>query len=366
MIPLSKVKLQKAEINAVIKVLKSGQLAQGKKVEELESKFANFCGTKYAVAVNSGTAALHCALYACGLMQGDEVITTPFTFVASANPILMVGAKPVFIDVDEKSLNLDPSKIESAITKKTKAIIAVNLYGQPADYSAINKIAKKYKLIVVEDAAQSVNAKYKNKKSGNLGDIGCFSFYTTKNIMCGEGGMITTNNKLYFEKARRFRHHGQDPDKRYEYFDLGYNYRMTDIAASLALVQLKRVESITEKRQQIAKLYDNAFKKIKELVIPFVSPDRTHVYHQYVLRIRRGQKISRDSLRKLLKKKGIETNIHYPKPLYQFPHLFSTKIPKTFFRVTQKVIKEVLSIPVHPHLTNEEVKYISNTIQEIF
>lgn len=366
MIRLSKVVLDDKDIQPVVKVLQSGQLAQGKKVQELESKFAKFCGVKYAVAVNSGTAAIHCALYACGLKQDNEVITTPFTFVASANPILMVGAKPVFIDIDEKTLNLDASKIETAITKKTKAIIAVNLYGQPADYSAINKIAKKYKLIVVEDAAQSINAKYQDKKSGNLAQIGCFSLYATKNIMCGEGGMITTNNKTYYENARRFRHHGQKPEKKYEYFDLGYNYRMTDFAASLALAQLNRVESITNKRQQIAKLYDNAFKKIKELVIPFVSTDRTHVYHQYVLRIRRGEKISRDALRKLLKKKGIETNVHYPKPLYEFPHLASSSLSRFFFPVTQKVVNEVLSIPVHPHLTKDKVKYIIDTIQEIF
>lgn len=365
MIPLSKIILDKDEINSVVKVLKTGRLAQAEKVLELEKKFAKFCGTKYAVAVNSGTAALHCGLYACGIKKGDEVITTPFTFVATANPILMVGAKPVFVDIDEKTYNINPDKIESALTKKTKAIIAVNLYGQPADYQKINQIAKKYSIFVIEDAAQSVNARYNNKLSGNLAHIGCFSLYATKNIMSGEGGIITTNNKTYWEKARIFRHHGQKPEKKYQYLDLGYNYRMTDIAAALALSQLKKVDRITKIRQNIAELYNKEFGKIKELITPEAAENCTHVYHQYVLRIRDKSKISRNQFKKLLAKKGIETKIHYPKPLYEFPHLVSDKLLKSAFPITQKIVNEVLSIPVHPHLTERETKYIIDTVQGI-
>lgn len=366
MIPLSKVKLDKDDIYSVISVLKSGQLAQGKKVKELEKKFAKLCGVKYAVAVNSGTAALHSALYSCGIKRDDEVITTPFTFVATANSILMVGGVPVFVDIDEKTYNLDPEKIEQAITKKTKAIILVNLYGQPADYDKINKIAKKNGLIVIEDAAQSINARYKNKKSGNLGDIGCFSFYATKNIMSGEGGMITTNNKLYHEKASMFRHHGQNPDKKYEYHDIGYNYRMTDFVAALALSQLKKVEKITIRRQNIAHSYTKAFRNLKKLITPSVISGRTHVYHQYVLRILKNTRMSRDALRKYLDKQEIETNIHYPKPLYEFKHFQSGYLNKKIFLITEKIKKEVLSIPVNPHLKDKEVNYIIDTIIKVY
>lgn len=356
----------KDEIDAVVDVLKSGQLAQGKKVDELEKKFAKFCGVKYAVAVVNGTAALHTALFACGIKQEDEVITTPFTFVATANSILMVGAKPVFVDIDEKTFNLNPEKIKPAITKKTKAIIVVNLYGQPADYAAINEMAKKYNLIVIEDAAQSINARYKNKMSGNLADIGCFSFYATKNIMSGEGGMITTNDKLHYEKARMFRHHGEKQNKRYEYFDLGYNYRMTDMAAALAIPQLKKIKSITKIRQNFAKIFNDKFGKIENLTVPTISQGRTHVYHQYVLRVKKNPKISRDELQRFLKNKGIQTNIHYPKPLYEFNHLQFPVNHRSKFPVTEKASKEVLSIPIHPHLSGNEIHHIIDTIKEFY
>lgn len=366
MISLSKIKLGKKEIDSVVKVLKSGQLAQGKVVLELEKKFAKFCGTKYALAVNNGTAAIHSALYACGIKNGDEIITTPFTFVATANPILMMGAIPVFVDIDEKTFNIDHNKIEAAITKKTKAIIAVNLYGQPAEYEKINKIAKKYKLLVIEDAAQSIGAEYKGKMSGNLADIGCFSFYATKNIMSGEGGMITTNNKLFYERARMFRHHGENHKKRYEYYDLGYNYRLTDVLAALALSQLDKVKTITKVRQNIAKKYLKAFSPIKEIGLSEASNDRTHVYHQFVLQIKKNSKITRDKLKKYLLSKGIETNIHYPKLLNNFKHLKSATNDKSKFPVANKIVQEVLSIPAHPHLKKNEINYIIRTISAVF
>lgn len=357
MIPLSKIVIKNSEINSVIKVLKSGQLSQGKKVRELEKKFAKLCGVKYAIAVVNGTAALHCALHAIGIRSGDEIITTPFTFVATANSILMIGAKPIFVDIDENTYNLDPDKIESALTPKTKAIIAVNLYGQPADYEKINKIAEKNKLFVIEDAAQSINAKYKNKMSGNLADIGCFSFYATKNIMSGEGGMVTTNNKNYSEKIRMFRQHGEKPEKKYAYFGLGYNYRMTDILASLALEQLKYVNKITKTRQKIAKLYDHSLGRLKNIKIPVQQKNLTHVYHQYTLRIN-----SRNRLKKYLEKKGIQTNIYYPVPLYNFKHLSSVNISNNF-PVTEKVTRGVLSIPINANITIKDIRYIIESIK---
>lgn len=361
MIHLSKIVVGKEEIKAVVDVLKSGQLAQGEKVKELEEKFAGRCGTKYAIAVNNGTAALHTALYAIGIKPGDEVITTPFTFVATANAILMLGARPVFVDIDEKNYNLDPNLIEKSITNKTRAIIVVNLYGLPADYNKINLIAKKHNLLVIEDAAQSINSSYAGKKSGNLADISCFSFYATKNIMSGEGGMITTNIKKYYMRAQMFRHHGQSSNKRYEYSDLGYNYRMTDFVAALAISQLSKLDSITGKRRHNAEIYNQAFKKIPGIFLTYFGKKYTHVYHQYVLGFH-GYKLSRNQVKKLLEKKGIDCNIHYPTPLYDFKHLNNGRVNRINFPVTEQAAREVLSIPVHPYLTKKEINYIIRTI----
>jgi dTDP-4-amino-4,6-dideoxygalactose transaminase len=363
MIKLSDVYLTNDCSKAVNEVLKSGIIAQGPKVSRLETEIAELCNTRYAVAVNNGTAALHTALYAVGIKAGDEVITTPFTFVATANSIVMTGATPVFVDIEESTYNLDPQKIEAAITARTKAIIVVNLFGQPASYAEIKKIATKYKLLIIEDAAQSINAEYNKAKSGNLGDIACFSFYATKNITSGEGGMITTNNKDFYKKAKLFRHHGQNEKKRYEYTGIGYNYRMTDIHAAIALTQLKRVNEITKKRQKNASRFTNALKNIRGLITPKVEPDRTHAFHQYTLRVTKDFKSNRDTLMNILEKKGIQSNIYYPKPLYRFTHL-SEKPDIKKFPVTERMIREVLSIPVHPRLTQKQIYYIINTIKK--
>lgn len=338
-------------------------LATGPKTAELEKNFATLCGTRYAIAVCNGTAALHTAMHAV-IKPGDEVITTPFTFVATANAILMAGGKPVFVDIDEKSYNIDPSKIEKAITKKTKAIMVVNLYGQAADYSKINKIAKKHSLNVIEDAAQSVYASQNNKKSGNLADIACFSLYATKNIMSGEGGIVTTNNRPFYERMMEFRNHGQPVGRRYEYVALGFNYRMPDLLSAIALVQLKRIDAITKKRQAIAKQYDKAFNKIKGLVVPYVEDNNTHVYHQYTLRITSEFPKTRDQLKNYLEKNGIQSNVYYPVPLYEVAHL-KVKRKVNDFPVTKRIVKEVLSIPVHPVLKQSEVDLIIRIIKNV-
>ena len=340
-INISKPIIKKEELKAVTDVLNSGSIVQGKKVMELENEFAKFCKTKYAVATNNGTSALHTALHSIGLKKDDEVITTPFTFVATANSILMAGAKPVFVDIDEKTYNLDPKKIQAAITTKTKALLVVNIYGQPVNYEEINKIAKKNKLIVVEDAAQSIDAEYKGKKSGSFADIACFSLYATKNIMCGEGGMITTNNNVYFEKARFFRQHGQDENKKYEYFGLGYNYRMMDLQAAIACVQLKRLQNITKQRQMNAQKYNRTFNGIKGLVVPYCDKNSSHVYHQYTLRITSEFPLSRKKFIEQLKEKGIQANIYYPIPLYSFPHLIPNGVKVSDFPVTIKAVQEI-------------------------
>jgi dTDP-4-amino-4,6-dideoxygalactose transaminase len=358
MISIAKVKLDKKTIREVDKVLRSGILVQGQKVKELEEKFIQLCGTKYAIATNNGTSALHAALYAAGIGPGDEVITTPFTFVASANSILMVGAKPVFVDIKPDTFNLNPNLIEKVISKKTKAILAVNLYGQPADYKEINSIAKKHDLIVMEDAAQSINSNYFKRKSGNLADIATFSLYATKNIMSAEGGMITTNNRAFAKRARLFRHHGQSEKNQYEYLDLGYNYRLTDIQATIALGQLERVDEITTKRQNNAKFYTNALENLDWLETPYIEKGRSHVFHQYTLKINDK---NREKLISFLQSQGVQSKIFYPIPLYRFPQFDRRKLN---LPVVERVSKTVLSLPVHPLVKKPELNFIIKLLRE--
>lgn len=364
MISISDPQIDQAEIKAVTKVLKSHIIAQGKEVLGFEVAFSKFCGTKYAVATNNGTSALHTALYAAGIQEHDEVITTPFTFVATVNAILMVGAKPSFVDIDPKTFNIDPSKIKEAITSKTKAILVVNLYGQPADFDEINKIARKHKLVVIEDAAQSVNASYKNHKSGSLGDIGCFSFYATKNISCGEGGVLTTNNRNYYLRAKQFINHGQKVDSIYTYADIGYNYRMTNISAAILLQQLKKADWITRKRQMNAYLYNNAFQKIKGIIPPFQDLNRRHVYHQYTIRISKNFSLSRNELIIYLENNGIQARTYYPKPLYRYQHI-NRMCKFSNCQNAELASKEVVSLPVHPSLKKKDLKSIIKAISSL-
>lgn len=364
MISLIKPIIGKEEKQAVLAVLNSGMLAQGRRVKELEENFVKICRTKFAIATSSGTSALHTALHSLGIGNGDEVITTPFTFIATANSILMTGATPVFVDIEEDTYNIDPKLIEDKITKKTKAILAVDLYGQPADYKQINKIAQKNKLFVIEDAAQSIGAVYCGKNTGSLGDVACFSLYASKNIISGEGGMITTNKKYINHNARLFRHHGQSEEIKYSYFGLGFNYRMTDIQAAIAIEQLKRLEFITKRRQEIARKYDVNFQDLKGLISPKVRKNQTSAYHQYTLRITDDFKINRNELKKYLEKKGIQSNVYYPTPLYKVNHLTYDTKPKDF-PVTEKISKEVLSIPIHTLLTDRDIRHIIDTIKKI-
>ena len=364
MISISNPVIGRNEIKAVIKVLSGHTLSQGKEVYTFEQNFSTFCGGKYAIATNNGTSALHTALYAAKIHPGDEVITTPFTFVATVNSILMVRATPVFVDIDPKTYNIDSKKIENAITKKTKAIIAVNLYGQPCDFSEINAIAKKHKLIIIEDAAQSVNALYKKRKSGNLTDISCFSFYATKNITCGEGGIVTTNNKNYFKRAKQFINQGQKMGRSYEYSDIGYNYRMTNISAAMLIEQLKRVDWITQKRQSNASLYNQSFKNLNGLITPSQPPDRSHVYHQYTIRITKDFPLTRNKLITYLEKKGIQARIYYPKLLYYYPHIKKVSVWQKCYNA-ELAAKEVLSLPTHPSLTETDIRNIVKTILSV-
>jgi|TARA_Y100000294_G_scaffold177919_1_gene205648 dTDP-4-amino-4,6-dideoxygalactose transaminase len=365
MIPIAKPYLGEEEIEAVIDVIKSGILAQGPKVHEIEEKFAEFCGTKYAVAVNSGTAALHASLHAAGIAKDEEVITTPFTFIATANTILMQQAKPVFVDIDEKTFNIDPEKIQEKITDKTKAILTVDLYGQLCDYGSINEIAKKYNLVVIEDAAQSINAEYKERKAGSFGNLAAFSFYGTKNITCGEGGMITTDNKTYANNAKLFRQHGRSNMSSYEYSNLGYNYRMTDINAAILLEQLKKADIITRKRIENAQYLSEGLADTKGIEIPTVKKDHKHVFHQYTIKVCQDFKLDRDKLAEYLNGKGIGSAVYYPKPLHLLDHFKILGNKENDFPVAEKISKQVLSLPIHPHLTKEQLDSIINVFKEL-
>jgi len=362
MISISKPIIGQEEIQEVQSVLNSGMLVQGPKVAELEMKFSQASGAKNTLAVSNGTAALHAALYAIGVGPSDEVITTPFTFAATVNSILMVGAKPIYTDIDPKTFNLDPSLIEKKITKKTKAILVVDLFGQPADYKRIKAIANKHNLLIVEDAAQSINADYFGKKSGNIVDIACFSLYATKNVMSGEGGLITTNNKKFYEKAKLFRHHGMDENKRYQYYHLGYNYRLSDLHAAIALAQLNRMDTITKRRRELAKKYTVALENVPGIETPFVAPGINHVFHQYTIKVTGKFPLTRDKLQEKLQEKDIQSVVYYPKPMYYFEYL-KGNINKRKLPIVEKIVNEVLSIPVHPSLTDKEVDYVIESIK---
>jgi dTDP-4-amino-4,6-dideoxygalactose transaminase len=354
-IPISKPTFDDAEKTAVAEVLDSGMFAQGPKVYEFEKQFADFCGTNHAVATTSGTTALHLALVANGIKPGDEVITTPFTFIATATPILFCNAKPVFVDIEPKTYNLDPMKIEAAITEKTKAIIPVHLYGHPAAMDHIKELADSHELVVIEDACQAHGAEYRSRRTGSMGDCGCFSFYPTKNMTTSEGGMVTTNDSELAERLTLLRNHGQS--KRYDYHMIGYNFRMTDIAAAIGIAQLAKLDNFTQKRIENAKSLTEGLEGLVE--VPFIAEDVKHVFHQYTIK-----QSSRDKLKDALGQAGIGSGVYYPKPLHQFT-VFQDYIPDGFsVPNAEAAAGEVLSLPVHPFVTEEGIDKIIEAIKK--
>jgi|UniRef100_A0A7C3SQB6 dTDP-4-amino-4,6-dideoxygalactose transaminase len=340
-------------------VMAKGQFILGENVELLEKELADYCGTKYAVGVASGTDALLLSLEALGIGEGDEVITTPFTFFATSEVISLLKAKPVFVDIDSKTFNIDPDKIEDAITTKTKAVIPVHLFGQMAEMDDIEYLAEKYDLYIIEDACQAIGAEYKGRRAGSIGDTGCFSFFPTKNLGAfGDGGLITTNDEKLYEKIKLLRVHGSR--KKYYHELIGHNSRLDEIQAAILRVKLKYLDNWIERRIEIAKIYSEGLKDL-DVIVPEVKPYLRHVYHQYVIRTKH-----RDELQEYLSNKGIGTAIYYPLPLHLQECYKDLGYREGDLPEAEKASKEVIALPMWPELTNEEVNYIVESIREFF
>jgi len=365
MIPLVDLQTQyrslKQEIDAAIQsVIASGQFILGKPVRDFEQEFAAAQGVKHCVAVGSGTDALHLALWASGLGPGDEVITTPHTFIATLEAILLTGARPVLVDIEESSFNIDASKIEAALSEKTKALLPVHLYGQPCDLDPLLHIASKYNLILIEDACQAHLAEYKGKKIGSFGRAAAFSFYPGKNLGAyGEAGAVVTNDSDLYLKMSKLRDHGQVEKYYHEYW--GHNYRMEGIQGAVLRVKLKYLEKWTAARRRNASLYNEGLKALPAICTPAEMPYAKHVYHLYVIRSPRRQE-----LKKHLEKKGISTGLHYPVPLHLQKAFHTLGYEEGDFPVTEKTAGEILSLPMYPELTEDQIQYVCDAIKEFF
>ena len=353
MIHIASPTIGEEERKAVMEVMESGMLVKSDKVKELEDKVADYVRTKHAVATSSGTTALHLALMGMGIKHGDEVITSPFSFIATANSILFCGAKPVFADIDPGTFNIDPEKIEDKITEKTKAILPVHLYGHPAEMDSIKEIARKHDLKVLEDSAQAHGSEYGGRKVGSLGDCSAFSFYATKNMITGEGGMITTNDSELADKIRMLRNHGQN--KTYEHETIGFNLRMMNLTAAIGLEQLKKLDSLNEKRMQNAKFLDENIPNYLDK--PFVSEKAKHVYHQYTVKSN-----ERDDLFKKLNDNGVGARVYYPKPIHKQPFYLKLGYNQNY-PVAEAMAQKVLSLPIHPNLKQEDLEKIVSVLK---
>jgi dTDP-4-amino-4,6-dideoxygalactose transaminase len=363
MIPLLDLKAQYASIkqeidSAVLGVLASAQYILGEEVASFEQEFAAYCGTRHAVAVNTGTSALHLSLLALGVGPGDEVVTVPFTFVATASAICYTGATPVFVDVDPMTLTMDVSKLEAAITPKTKAIMPVHLYGQMADMDAIMTIAERHGLPVIEDACQAHGAEYSGRRAGSIGALGCFSFYPGKILgACGEGGMAVTDDDNHAKTLRMLRDWGQE--SRYHHVMKGFNYRMDGIQGAILRVKLRHLGHWTEARRAVAAQYDNILRGIPDVGLPREAAGRRHVYYVYAIRSR-----ERDALQRRLLAEGVQTGLHFPIPVHLQPAHADLGYEPGDFPVAEAAAREVLSLPIYPEMTAHQVAEVAAALRQ--
>ena len=338
-------------------LMRRGDFILGKNLSEFEAHFALYLGVKYSLGVNSGTDALFLGLLSLGIGKGDEVIVPAFTYIASAFAVTYTGAKPVFVDINESTYNIDPEKIEKAITKKTRAIMPVHLYGQSADMDAIMKISKKHRLKIVEDAAQAHGTLYREKKAGGLGDMGAFSFYPTKNLgALGDAGMIVTNDAALYGKLIKLRDYGRKT--RYEHASIGYNSRLDSVQALFLSQKLKRLDAWNDKRIRASWLYRKLLGNIKGITLPFEAGYGKHIYHIFAIGVK-----NRDTVLEGLKKAGISAAVHYPVPLHLQEVYKNLRYKKGDFPVAEKICNQVLCLPIYPHIKKEQIEYVCKKLK---
>ncbi|MCC2241261.1 UDP-4-amino-4,6-dideoxy-N-acetyl-beta-L-altrosamine transaminase [Roseburia sp. CLA-AA-H204] len=371
LIPYGRQTIEDDDIQAVVDVLKSDYLTTGPKIAEFEQIVADYVGAKYAVAISNGTSALHAACFAAGIGPGDEVITTPLTFAASANCVLYCGGTPVFADVDARTYNIDPEDIKRKITDKTRAIIAVHLAGQPCDMDEIHSIAREHNLVVIEDGAHALGSVYKGKKIGSLSDMTTFSFHPVKPITTGEGGMIVTDNESLYKKLLLFRSHGITRDDSlmnrndgpwfYQQLDLGYNYRITDIQCALGCSQMKKLDRFLKRRKEIVARYNEAFAGCNNIVTPYQLPETESGWHLYIVQIK---KHDRKKVFETLRECGIGVNVHYI-PVYMHPYYQEHGYENVHCRNAEEVYSHIISLPLYPGLSIEQQEYVIRTLKDI-
>ncbi|MDH7592741.1 MAG: DegT/DnrJ/EryC1/StrS family aminotransferase [Methanomicrobiales archaeon] len=359
-VPIAKPLTGEEEAAAAGEVIRSGMLAAGEQVRRFEEEFAAYCGTGHAVATSNGTTALHAALLAANVGEGDSVIVPAFTFFATASAVSMTGARPKFVDVEMDTFNISPDAVGEAVDRHTKAIIGVHLFGQPFDVKGIRDLCEDHGIVLIEDAAQAHGAVYQGRRVGGLGAMACFSFYPTKNMTTGEGGMVTTDDRAYAERIRMIINHGQK--EKYLHAILGYNYRMTDIAGAIGRVQLRKLDRFNELRNRNAAML-NTLLRGSGLMTPHLRRGVHHVYHQYVVRVTGAFPLAREALVAHLTERGIGTAIHYPVPLPEQP-CYAGEAHAPCPRSAQ-LAREVLSLPVHPALGEEEMEAIAHAIGEV-
>ncbi len=362
MIPINLPQIGEEEIEAVVQVLRSGvlthALGRGPMVKKFEEEFAEFVGAKHAIAVNSGTAALHMAIESMGINSGDEVILPSFTFVATAEAVVWAGAKPVFVDIDPETYNISPLSVEKSVTEKTKAIIAVDLYGAPADIKPIKEVAEKHGIRIIEDAAQAHGAMYMGRHVGAYADAACYSFYASKNMTTGEGGMITTNDDEIAEKCKSLRSHGEK--EKYKSICLGHNYRMPEMEAAIGRVQLRKLSGFLEKRRRNANELTAKLKDASGLSLPKEREDCSNSWYLYTVRMEGASREKRDIIVEQLRKRGIGAEVYYPNPIHLMPYYM--QFGERRLIETEKASEQVFSLPVHPGVNSSHIEFISKAV----